>query len=290
MPLRHFAAALLLVVVLPASARAQAEEEPTPFWGSPPPPEQAPAKRKRKAPTQLPSRVTKSRPKPDPRAAEPVAPAPAPFINQISPLMVPDLKAPPPPAPAQLPQTLTAAPHWPAEPETESPPPPPGPSARFGLDLAAGAWGKGSASGGPRAYDFAYGLRAGWALRPDAIELDLLLARAGGTQGNPFANATATHTLIGLRAFAVLGPGQQRLALLLGAGVGTTLAQTHYSLPSSGGVTQTLDATSGKLVIMGTAALRLRLELFEARAEFSPVLRDGRLEFLPLFALGLGLW
>jgi len=319
--------ALLLLFALPHRALAQSAE-PTPFWGGPPPPEEAkvkkrrppskaparvktePAKRQRKSAPPAPAAVDQREPpreqsgpapaQPEERAPTPSrraqkpAPLPEPqalpasqVAPVVAPVLGPEVSARQPPGQKELPRTLEVEPQrGPAA--LEAPRGSRSNGALLGLDLVAGAWGKGLASGGPRAYDFAYGLRAGWALLPEAVELDLVVVRAGGTQGNPFASATATHTLIGLRAFAVIGRPQ--LALLLGAGAGPAFAQTHYSLQGTSGAPQTLEATSLKFVLLGSAALRLRLRAFEARVELSPMLRDGRLELLPLLALGLGLW
>jgi len=88
-----------------------------------------------------------------------------------------------------------------------------------------------------------------------------------------------------LRAFYVLGPPQH--ALLLGAGLGQALTQTHYTLQDVGGNPVGLDATSSRTVTEVTAAARGRLfRGLEARAEVSALLRDGRLELLPILGIG----
>jgi hypothetical protein len=156
---------------------------------------------------------------------------------------------------------------------------------RFTLDARAGLWGKSRSDGSPRFYDFAYGLSFGYAPLPDLLEVELVLARSGGTFGNAFANATTTENLAGLRALYVLG--YDRYALLLGGGPGVVITQTHYLLQDVGGAPATLDAVGPKLVLSATAALRARIwGGLEVRAEVSGMLRDGRVEVLPLFGIG----
>lgn len=215
------------------------------------------------------------------RPLEPAHPEPAPTEHgRGAPVVLPEGSAQLPPTPREGVQSLTIEPLRPEEPPQRLP------GARFSVDLLAGAWGKGRADGGPRSYDPAIGLRLGWALLVDRLEIDLLIARAGGTEGNAFANATATHALGNLRAFWVIG--QPQIALLVGVGAGAALAQSHYSLQDTGGTPQTLDATSARPVFSGAGAVRVRWKAFEARAELSALLRDGQLELLPLFGLGVG--
>lgn len=153
------------------------------------------------------------------------------------------------------------------------------------MDALAGLWGKPRSDGGGRLWDLAYGLRFGYALLPDRLELEVLAARAGSSAGSPFVNASAAHDLFALRAFWVLGP--PRISLLLGGGAGAALAQTHYSVQDVGGNPVGLDSTGAKLMMQITAAARARIwSGLEARAEVSGVLRDGALEVLPLFGLG----
>jgi hypothetical protein len=169
------------------------------------------------------------------------------------------------------------------------PEPEPEPAAdlrRWTIDATFGAWGSSRSDGSGRGWDLAYGLRAGYALF-QSVELDLQLARAGGSAGTPFVNATDMRNLAVARLFWALG---DRLSLLLGGGGGIALSQTHYSLlPSTDpGVAATgLDAIAIKSVIEITAAGRARIfRGLEARAEVSGLLRDGRLELLPLVAVG----
>src|SRR5262249_26317639 len=154
------------------------------------------------------------------------------------------------------------------------------------VDALVGGWGASRSDGSGRTWDLAYGLRGGYAPF-DSLEVELQLARSAETAGSPFVNASAARNLIAARLFWVLG---DRLALLLGGGGGVVLSQTHYSLLSStdpGAVPTGLDATAVKGVIEITAAGRARIwRGLEARAEVSTLLRDGRLEFLPLFAVG----
>ena len=153
------------------------------------------------------------------------------------------------------------------------------------MDAVAGFWGKPRSDGGGRLWDFAYGLRFGYAILADRLELELLATRAGSSSGSPFVNASAAHNLFALRAFWVLGP--PRVSLLLGAGGGVALAQTHYSLQDVGGNAVGLDANGLKPVMQITAAGRARIwSGLEARVEVSGLLRDGALEVLPLLGLG----
>jgi hypothetical protein len=157
---------------------------------------------------------------------------------------------------------------------------------RFSLDVRAGLWGKPRSDGSPRFYDFAYGLSVGYAPLPDLLEVELVLARSGGTFGNAFANATTTENLAALRALYVLG--NDRYALLLGGGPGVIATQVHYALQDVGGAPAALDAVGPKLVLSATAALRARIfGGLEARAEVSGLLRDGRAEVLPLLGIGV---
>ena len=81
-----------------------------------------------------------------------------------------------------------------------------------------------------------------------------------------------------------------RLALLLGGGAGVILSQTQYTLQDVSGSPASLQATALRGVIEITAAARVRvLGGLQLRAEVSGMLRDGRLEPLPLFGLGWAL-
>ncbi|MCA1827293.1 MAG: hypothetical protein ABR567_01680 [Myxococcales bacterium] len=281
-----------------------AQTDPTPFWMPPPPPEKKeskPAKKKKKPPPvqvkplEVPapmwiapngdtqrghSTVTPNVDKSvddlpgvsRERASEPVAPAAVPSeVRMPKPIAPPPQPVLPPPEPTpivveQEPERIADVRHW-------------------TIDATFGAWGSARSDGGGRSWDLAYGLRGGYAL--ENLEIELQLARAGGGSGSPFVSASATRNLVATRLFWVLG---DRLALLLGGGGGVALSQTHYSLlPStdSGAVASGLDAIAIKGVIEITAAARARIfRGLEARAEVSTLLRDGRLELLPLVAVG----
>src|SRR5207253_6327432 len=187
----------------------------------------------------------------------------------------------PPPAPVP---PAEPAPIVLAEPEPE--PAPASDLRRWTVDATFGAWGSSRSDGGGRSWDLAYGLRGGYALF-ESVELELQLARAGGSAGSPFVSASAARNLAAARVFWVVG---DRLALLLGGGGGIALSQTHYTLlPSTdpGAVAAGLDANAIKSVIEITAASRARVfRGLEARAEVSALLRDGRLELLPLVGVG----
>ena len=160
--------------------------------------------------------------------------------------------------------------------------------ARWSLQLAFGAWAKARSDGGGRSVDPAYGLRVGRAFLDGRVEADLAVLRSGGNAGSPYVSASATHNLAALRAFYVLGG--PRLSALLGAGGGAVLTQSHYALLDvtvPGAVPTGLDSTSPRGVIELTAAARARpVRGLEARLEVSAVVRDGRLEWLPLLGLG----
>lgn len=243
---------------------------------------------------------------PEKRApAEVVTPPPvekhAPAEIEPSPSLAPQVRAPslPPAVVVPAPPPEPVPPVVVAEPEPEPEPAAPD-FRRWSGGLSVGAWAKSRSDGGSRAWDLAYGARFGFALYP-SIELEMQLVRAGGGAGSPFVSAQATHNLAALRAFWVLGgagdgrspeggASNLRLALLLGAGGGVALAQTHYTLlPSTdpGVVATGLDANAVKTVIEITAAGRARVfRGLEARAEVSAMARDGRLELLPLLGLG----
>ncbi len=298
---------LFLLVLCAAVARGQ--EEPAPFWMPPPP-----AKTKKKKPVQVepleikkkkpPPRAEKKKPAPPPPAPKeevrtpeptwivpPPRPAPPPPVRPVEPAPAPPAAAarvpapviappppvivPPPPSPRLEPQ-----PEPEAETELERPP-----SPRWTADAIAGLWGKSRSDGSGRLWDLAYGLRIGYAILSDRLELELLAARAGSSAGSPFVNASAAHNLFALRAFWVFGP--PRISLLLGAGAGATWAQTHYSLTDVGGTPTGLEANSVKPVMQITTAARARLiRGLEARVEVSAVLRGGALEPLPLVGFG----
>ena len=82
-----------------------------------------------------------------------------------------------------------------------------------------------------------------------------------------------------------------QLALLLGGGGGVAFAQTHYTLVDvASGSTSGLDAVALKPVIGITAAGRMRIfRGLQVRVEVSGLVRDGRVELLPLFGLGWSL-
>ena len=127
---------------------------------------------------------------------------------------------------------------------------------------------------------------------PGLFEAELQVVRAGGTSGGAFANTEVTHTLFALRAFLVLG--WPRLSLLLGGGGGLALVQRRYyildpaNLDSTGRPkAETLQATGGGAAWQPAAVLRARvLRGLTLRAEVTALVRDGRLEPMPLFGLG----
>ncbi|MGZ6143221.1 MAG: hypothetical protein ACXWLM_07770 [Myxococcales bacterium] len=215
---------------------------------------------------------------PAPQAREPVAPVREPVVREPAPAA----RLPPPvPAPAPIAPPVEAGP----EPVIVEPEPVVE-LRRWSLAATFGAWGLSRSDGGGRAWDLAYGVRFGCALF-ESVELEAQLTRAGGSSGSPFVNASATRNLAAFRAFWVLG---SQYALLLGGGGGVALTQTQYSLlPStdSGVAASVLDANALKSVIEITAGGRARFfRGLEARAEVSAVLRDGRLELLPLVGVG----
>ena len=264
--------------VRPDPDRARLEPQAEPHRVSPEP--------QRARPEPQRARTDKERARPEPkRAVEPDAPlstrrpvaprtpAPAPPPPTVVPLDEPGARGPPP--------IVVEPPSSRPRPEDDEPR---AADARWSADAALGLWGKSSATGAGSSYDLAYGLRLGYALLP-ALELDFAALRAGGSSGNPFANASATHNLFALRAFWRLPAG--RFTLLAGGGAGAVLAQTHYSLHDVGTQGSGLDATSARLVLQLAAAGRARIYRgLTARAEVSGLLRDGRLEFVPLFGLG----
>lgn len=209
-------------------------------------------------------------------APEPVEPAPQ--AARIPAPMVPPQPAPPPtaaplePSPEPVIVEPEAAPEW--------------SQRRWSLSASFGAWGASSSDGSGRRWDLAYGLRFGMAPL-DSLEIDVQITRAGGTSGSPFVNASDVRNLAALSAFWVFG---RDYAFLLGGGGGVSLSQTHYSLlPSTdpGAVASGLDANAIKSVIEITAGGRARFfRGLDARAEVSAVLRDGRLELLPLIGVG----
>ena len=309
--MRRLAAALAL-----SACAALAQTEPTPFWlpppPTPPPPttttekKEQPKKKKPKPPAQKPKpaeRAQKPAPPPAP-AKKPQAPtwieAPPPAVVTPAPRPAPapapvSRPAPPPvivaPAPPPIAAPPVAEPPAPVIADQQEPEPveaPPSDIRAWSFDVLAGGWAKARSDGSGRAWDLAYGVRGSRGLFDDAIEIELQLARAGGSSGSPFVSTTATHTLGMLRGFWVLG---DRFALLLGGGAGVALAQTQYTLQDvvSGNVSS-LSATAIKPVIGITGAGRVRVfRGLEARVEVSGMLRDGRLEYMPLFGLGWAL-
>jgi hypothetical protein len=230
------------------------------------------------------------RPEPEPKASRtrrpvtPVAPTPS---------EEPAASEPPPARPSQ-PVPEGSAPmvgETPGALVAETPPVEPvpdeprGPSPRFSVGLELGLWGSPAADSSSRLYDAAYGLRVGFELLPERLELELLALRASRTAGSGFANASTAHDLLAARAFYLLGSG--RFAALLGGGAGVVLAQTHYSVQDVGGTPVGLDATSGKLVLQLTAGGRARVYRgLDVRAEVSALVRDGQLNLLPLLSAG----
>lgn len=231
------------------------------------------------APRELPaeSEDTPRRPV-TPVAPEPGQPRPAPAPPRPAP-------APPKPAPADAPAAVVA--ELPAA-EPPAPEEPRGPNPRFSAGLDLGAWGKPAIDGTGRHYDFAYGVRFGYELLPERLELELQALRAGRTAGSAFANASTTHDLFALRALYLLPLGWSVTALA-GGGAGVSLAQAHYAVQDVGATPQTLDSTSARLVLQVTAGVRARVYRgLELRGEVSGLLRDGRLDLLPLAAASWG--
>jgi hypothetical protein len=274
--------------------------EPAPLEPAPKPPRAKKSQREPLSPEEtepLPARSPA-------RPAAPIVPEPSPEpggrrpVRPLAPAPEPeDRPSPQPvrPSPAERASPESAASGSAQPPAVVVDPPPPERTVdaepqqrshrRFTLDARAGLWGKSRSDGSPRFYDFAYGLSFGYAPLPDLLEVELMLARSGGTFGNAFANATTTENLASLRALYVLG--YDRYALLLGGGPGVVITQTHYLLQDVGGAPATLDAVGPKLVLSATAALRARIwGGLEVRAEVSGMLRDGRVEVLPLFGIG----
>ena len=291
-----------MIALLLATLLAQAD--PTPFWMPPPPPKKETPPKKKKKPVQVKPLEIPAKPPPPPPVEQPTwiegTPSgdtsvghlpqgvPSPEVSREG---VPKM---PQPEAARIPKPIVPppAPVPPAEPapivlaEPEPEPAPASELRRWTVDATFGAWGSSRSDGSGRSWDPAYGLRGGYALF-ESVELELQLARAGGTAGSPFVSASAARNLAAARVFWVLG---DRLALLLGGGGGVTLSQTHYTLlPSTdpGAVAAGLDANAIKSVIEITAAGRARVfRGLEARAEVSALLRDGRLELLPLVGVG----
>ena len=275
----------------PAKRRVQEEPAPSPVKKRKreEPVVREPAVREPAAPRE-PAQREILQPEPEPeqpasrtrRPVAPAAPAPAPSEDPAAPLPAP--ARPPPEAPAavvgETPGALVAeAP--PAEPVPDEPR---GPAPRFSVGLEIGLWGSPTADGG-RLYDVAYGLRLGFELLPERLELQLLALRASRTAGSGFANASTAHDLFTLRAFYLLGT--DRFTALLGGGAGVALAQTHYSVQDVGGTPVGLDATSGKLVLQVTAGGRARVYRgLDIRAEVSALVRDGQVNLLPLVSAG----
>jgi hypothetical protein len=277
-----FCALLLALPVL-------AQEEPTPFWLAPPPPKSAEKKKAppKKAPSPAPK---KKKSEPPPKAEEP--PPPPPPIPVPTPTPTPK----PAPAPVPLPEKKPAAPP-PVLPKPLPPPvvekepeePPRKEVKHISVDVFAGFWHRSSSDGASGSWDFAYGVRGGYAFLDDRIEADLLAWRSSATEGSPFLSTTLTHDLIELRAFYVIG---DRFALLAGLGGGIAVAETHYSVVDPvAGSSSTLDASAYRTVWSVTAAGRARIwGGLEARAEVNVLLRDGRLELLPLAGIGFAFW
>jgi hypothetical protein len=310
-------------------AQHPTDDEPTPFWLAPPPPKNSTEKKKPPAPAKKkpappadeepappPKKKAKPRveePKPVPwqKPVEPppqrkvVAPPPSTPAAPVE--IVPDLPARKPrapvieqPAPAPAPPPKFVAPlpekHPPAPAPlvTPEPEPEPEPIARsdvkhISIDLYAGFWNRSASDGGGGIWDFAYGIRGGYAFFDDKIEADILALRTSATEGSPFLSTTLSHDLIELRGFYVIG---DRLAFLAGLGAGIAIAQTHYSIVDPvAGSASTLDASAYKTVVSVTAAGRARIwGGLEARAEVNVLLRDGRLELMPLAGLGFAFW
>ena len=293
-----------------ALAALLAQTDPTPFWMPPPPPEE---KKKKEAP---PPKKKKKKPAPESmgtvhgdsssgqftgtvhgdthsgQSSGTVTIKPPP--ERVSPSTVPKPVEPVPSLAAPLPKPVLPPPEPTPQPQIPAPiivepEPEPEPASelkRWTIDALFGAWGNTSSDGSGRAWDFTYGLRGGLAIF-DNLEVELEYARTSETAGSPFVSASAGRNLAAARLFWVLG---DRFALLLGGGGGMTITHTQYSLlPSTDpGATATgLDAWAVKPVIQITAAGRARVwRGLEARAEVSTLLRDGRVELLPLAAVG----
>lgn len=289
---------LALLLSLVCAPALFAQEDPTPFWMPPAPaPAQKPLQKKKKKPGQVEPMEMKriepaQRSRPEPQRVEPEAPlstrrpvAPLPPVPAMPTQIPRDEQAGQPPPPFVVEPPAARRPER-TDPEGQS-----GletthsPSPRFSAAAVFGLWGKSSSTGAANAYDVAYGQRIGFDVLRDLLEVEFEAVRAGATRGNPFASASATHTLLALRAFYLLGAG--RLTLLAGGGAGVVVAQTHYSLRDVGTPASSLDATSARLVLQVTAAGRARIYRgLEVRAEVSGLLRDGKLELLPLLGLG----
>jgi hypothetical protein len=211
-------------------------------------------------------------------------PAPAPAAPPAAAVVPAPIAPSPAPAPARTPSPVVVA--EPAPIILPEPEPSPPELRRFGANLFVGTWGVARSDGGGRTWDLAYGLRVAFAFTEN-IEADLSALRTGSTEGSPFVSTSATHNLFVLRGFWVWG---KDLAFLAGLGGGVALAQTHYSLQpttDSGAPPSGLDATAPKPVMEITAAGRWRFwGGLEARGEVSGMMRDGRLEWVPLLGLG----
>jgi hypothetical protein len=290
---------------------AQEPRAPEPTWIEPPPRAAEPAPRTRHAPIEAepeaapkpraPAATLPSAPEPSRAPAAPPPPASEPAVvhepsrpREPSPAPAPARETPAAPAPS-ISREPARAPARPLEPVPEPAPvviaePEPEPDARdaraLSVDAIFGAWAKSGSDGGGRAWQLAYGLRAGFAILA-SLEAEVEIVRAGATAGSPFVSASTTHTLAAVRAFYVMG---DRLALLVGGGGGIATAQTHYTLQPTTDLSTPpagIDSTSVKPVMQITAAARARLfRGLEVRAEVSAVTRDGRLDLLPLLGAG----
>ncbi len=285
-----------------------AQQEPTPFWLPPPPVKAGPPEQKDALPPvkkAAPLVKRKAAPPPNyrapPTSREPASVREPAIVREPAPphetagTPAPDLT----PRPAHPPRKSAAEREGHALIAGETPgalvaePPAPEPVSeeprwtpqRFSVGLAFGLWGSSPIDGSDRGYDAAYGLRIGYELLADRVELELLALRASRTAGSAFANASTAHNLFSLRALYLISAG--RFTALLGGGLGAALSQTHYSVQDVGGTPVGFDATSGRLVLQVTAGERARLYRgLDVRAEVSALLRDGKLDVLPLLALG----
>jgi hypothetical protein len=249
------------------------------------------------------STTTTAQPPADPPPLLPAPLRPGEHPAQRAPIVdvpPPQAASAPKPPPTEPARTVTATPSDPAAnaslvtPIREAPASPPRTTRtpvsveqrrRWSVLAFGGMWGKGGADA-TRAWQLAYGLTAGYEILKGALQLDLLAARAGGSAGNLVTSVTTAHNLVALRAFGVLGSA--RYAALIGGGAGVALAQTSYSLQELGGTARSLSATSGKLAWQVAAGARARpWRGLELRAEVSGMLRDGKIDFLPIFGAGL---
>jgi hypothetical protein len=310
-----FCALLLALSALPALA----QEEPTPFWMAPPPPAPKKEKPKEKKPPPKP-KDTAPKPKetapppPKKKAPQKEEMTPVPWQKPVQPKPAPPPQkhvVTPPPAAEPEPDLPSHKPHPPASTVVTPPPiapliPPaaavaaqPEPEEEeaaprrevkhISIDLVAGWWARSRSDGGGSTWDLTWGLRGGYAFFDGKVEAELLALRTNVTEGSPFLSTTLAHTLLELRGFYVLG---DRFALLLGAGAGICIAQTHYAIVDPVAQTSsTLDASAYKAVASVAAAGRARIYGgLEARVEVSLLLRDGRVELIPLGGLGFAFW